>query len=191
MDNLRRRTPFKVVEDDSDDDDVSIYDEQQQEFVIQELRQETDTFNRKALLTLRILVGLSCIIQLLFNNLQNNPLLAFFSPEESILPAPFRIIFSAFSFLLHYHLAVVLSSQFLDYFYPYSNHTSLSYRFLYSLSLLAPTISWCYQIPWKVAIWWSYTPLVVFAVHRVMKSIEDIHTGIANLEAVKYRAPGA
>ncbi|KAF8798966.1 hypothetical protein BYT27DRAFT_7202700 [Phlegmacium glaucopus] len=193
MDSLRRRIPFKLVEDDDDDDNNSvsdIYDEQQQEFMIQELRQEADTFNRKALLSLRILVSLSCIIQVLFNNLQNNPFLAFFSPEESTLSAPLRIILSIPSFFVHYLLAVFLSSQFRDNFFPY-NRATLSYRFVYSVSVLAPTISLCSQIPWKVAIWWSYTPLLVFAVHRVMNSFEDINRGIANLEALKYRAPGA
>ena len=177
--------------------------------MIQELRQEVDTFNRKALFALRVLVGLSCIMyvlfylplrllsilsfssQLLFNNLQNNPLIAIFSPKESILSVPLRIIFSMPSFLIHYLLAVILSSQFRDYFYPYSDPTPISYQILYSVSMLAPTISLCSQIPWKVAIWWSYTPLLVFVVHRVTDSIEDINSKIVNLEAMKYRAPGA
>jgi len=178
--------------------------------VIQELRQEADTFHRKVLLSLRILVGLSCIMyalfylsalqplifsfssQLLFSNLQNNSL-AIFPPKEKepMLSAPLRIIFSMASFLIHYLLAVILSSRFRDYIHPYSDSTPVSYRFLYLVSVLAPTISFCSQIPWKVAIWWSYTPLIVFAVHRVMNNMEDINRGIANLEALKYRAPGA
>ena len=83
MDTLRRRIPFKVVENhNGDDDDSIIYDEQrvslynllvtfdefvpEQEFVIQELRQELDSFNRKALFSLKVLVGLSCIMYVLF-----------------------------------------------------------------------------------------------------------------------------
>ena len=106
---------------------------------------------------------------------------------------PLRIIFSASSILIQYHLAVILSSKFRDSFYPYSssNSTPVSYRFLYSVSVLTPTICLYLQIPWKTAIWWSYTPLLVFAVHKVMNTIEDVNTGIADLEAKKYRTPGA
>ena len=129
--------------------------------------------------------------QLVFNNLPNNPLLAIFSPKEAILSTPLRVIFNVSSLLIHYFLAFNLSSQFRVYFYPYSDPTSLSYRFLYSTSLLAPTTSLFFEIPWKVAIWWSYTPLVVFAVHRVTNSIENIDREIANLEGMKYKAPGA
>lgn len=131
---------------------------------------------------------LSFSSQLLFNNLPNNPI---FSPKESILSIPLRVVFSASSFFIHYHLAFILSSQFHDYFYPNSDHTPVSYRFLYSISVLAPTTSLFFEIPWKVAIWWSYTPLVVFAVHRVTNSIENIDREIANLEGMKYKAPGA
>ena len=173
--------------------------------MIENLRQEANTFNRTALISLRILVGLSCIMyalfhlyplaalivsfssQLLFNNLPSNPLL----PKESILSTPLRVIFSASSLLIHYFLAFNLSSQFRVYFYPYSYPTPVSYRFLYSISVLAPTTSLFFEIPWKVAIWWSYTPLVVFAVHRVTNSIENIDREIANLEGMKYKAPGA
>lgn len=49
--------------------------------MIQELRQETDTFNRKALLTLRILVGLSCIMCALFR-------------LPSLLPSSFSLVSS-------------------------------------------------------------------------------------------------
>lgn len=129
--------------------------------------------------------------QLVFNNRQNNLLLALFSPQESILSVPLRVIFSAASLLIHYLLAVNLSSQFRPYIYPYSDPTLLSYRFLYSISVLAPTISLCFELPWKVAIWWSYTPFVVFAVHGVTNSIENINREIANLEGMKYEAPGA
>jgi hypothetical protein len=48
-----------------------------------------------------------------------------------------------------------------------------------------------FEIPWKVGIWWSYTPLVVFAVDRVTNNIENIDREIANLEGMKYKAPGA
>ena len=126
--------------------------------------------------------------QLLFNNLPNNPFLAIFSPNESILSTPLRAIFSASSFLIHYFLALNLSSQFRVYFFPYK---SVSYQLLYSISVLAPTMSLFFEIPWKVGIWWSYTPLVVFAVHRVTNNIEIIDREIANLEGMKYKAPGA
>ena len=124
--------------------------------------------------------------QLGFNNLRNNR--AILSSRTSI---PLRIIISASSFLIHYHLAVILSKQFRDYFYPFSDPTPVSYRFIYSVSLLAPAISLYFEIPWEIAIWWSYTPLLVFAIHRVMNSIEDVNRGIVNLEALKYKAPGA
>lgn len=126
--------------------------------------------------------------QLLFNNLPNNPFLAIFSPNESILSTPLRAIFSASSFLIHYFLVLNLSSQFRVYFFPYK---SVSYQLLYSISVLAPTMSLFFEIPWKVGIWWSYTPLVVFAVHRVTNNIEIIDREIANLEGMKYKAPGA
>ena len=86
MDSLRRRIPFKATENQDDDDTDLIYDEQrvfnyflvrrtwdqfvllpEQEFVIENLRQEANIFNRKALISLRIVVGLSCIMYGLFH----------------------------------------------------------------------------------------------------------------------------
>lgn len=136
-------------------------------------------------------VSLLVFSQLFFNNHRNNPLLTIFSPKESMPSAPLRVIFSASSFLVHYLLAIILSSQFRAYFYPYSDSTLVSYRFLYSISVLAPTISFCFGIPWKVAIWWSYTPLLVLATHGVTSSIKNIGREIANLEGMKYKALGA
>ena len=84
MDSLRRRIPFKATENQDDDDTDLIYDEQrvfnyfllrrtwdqlvlpEQESVIENLRQEANTFNRRAFISLRIIVGLSCIMYALF-----------------------------------------------------------------------------------------------------------------------------
>jgi hypothetical protein len=82
--------------------------------------------------------------------------------------------------------------------------------------VLAPATSLFFEIPWKIGIEWSYTPLVVFAVdiitkdidrrmenmdrgmenidrsmEKIDRSMENIHRRIANLEGMKYKAPGA
>jgi hypothetical protein len=48
-----------------------------------------------------------------------------------------------------------------------------------------------FEIPWKIGVWWSYTPFLVFAVHGMTKNIENIDREITNLECMKYKAPGA
>lgn len=126
--------------------------------------------------------------QLLFNNL---PLLAIIYPTKSMLSTPLHVTFSATSFLIHYLLAFNLSSQFRVYFYPFKDHTPVSYPFLYSISLLAPAASLFYEVPLEVAVWWSYTPLIVYVVHVITNSVDEVDGEIANLEGMTYMAPGA
>jgi hypothetical protein len=69
--------------------------------------------------------------------------------------------------------------------------TPLSYRLLYLLCAVAPTLSLFLNKPWQTTVWWCSTLLVVTMVQTVLDSVQQNIQGIADLETMKYSAPGA
>ncbi|KAF5315495.1 hypothetical protein D9619_007175 [Psilocybe cf. subviscida] len=187
MDTLRRRIPFKLADDNDDNNDNLILDEEQQDAVIESLRKENDIVNRWYSSALMLVVGLSCILHLL--TFQRNPLLAIF-PINSTQPSlPLPAAFTILSLFVHANLAL-----FLDVKVRLSIRetlTPLSYRFLYLLCAVAPTLSLFLNKPWQTTVWWCSTPLVVAMVQTVLDSVQQNIQGIADLETMKYSAPGA
>lgn len=68
----------------------------------------------------------------------------------------------------------------------------LPFRMLYYLSGVAPVLSSLlnFHEPWKIC-WWCITPFVVFAVQSLLEKFQKLDGGLADLEKLKYRAPGA
>jgi len=67
----------------------------------------------------------------------------------------------------------------------------LSFRMLYCISVVGPSLSLFLNKPWQTTIWWCITPFMVFITQTVLDVIQSNVEGIAKLEAMRYRAPGA
>ncbi|KIM43219.1 hypothetical protein M413DRAFT_26388 [Hebeloma cylindrosporum] len=180
MDTLRRRIPFKLEGDSEEIYDNVVLDEQQQEEIIDRLRKENDVVNWRYSIALKIVVALSFISQLV--SFTNNPLLAIYpirGPEPSI---PLPGVFTILSLFIHLNLALLFSS---------GKIRPLPYQLLYTLSAVAPTLSLFLQKPWQITVWWCITPLMVYLNQTVMDAFQQSIQGIADLEQMKYTAPGA
>ncbi|KAF9483473.1 hypothetical protein BDN70DRAFT_302213 [Pholiota conissans] len=191
MGTPRRRIPFKLVDEDGEADDNAILDEQQQEALIESLRKENESVNRRYAAALRTIVGLSCLLQLFTFN--RNPLLAIFPTAGSDPSIPLPALFTILSLFIHLNLVLLFNADEIRVGFQLSGSlTPLSYQLLYSLSAVAPTLSLLFlKKPWQTTVWWMITPVVIFIVQLVIEAIEQSIQGIADLENMKYTALGA
>ena len=210
MDTLRRRIPFKLDREEEIYEDV-VLDEQrgfismhttidlmfcpEQDEVIDRLRKENDVVNRRYSIVLKVVVSISFFLYVSEHSgrlhltqlrqlvtFKHNPLLAIYpirGPEPSI---PLPAIFTILSLFIHLNLILLFSS---------GGIRPLPYQLLYSLSAVAPTLSLCLQKPWQITLWWCITPLMVYLNQTVMDAFQQSIQGIADLEQMKYTAPGA
>jgi hypothetical protein len=129
------------------------------------------------------------------NSSHDNPLLAIFplaTPE--ITPSiPYPIFATLLSLTIHVNLMAVAFSgdlptrlQFGDF-----DIRPFSYQLSYVIAAVAPTLSLFLRRSWQSTTWWGLTVAVVFTVHMVAGSIDRGNASIAELETMKYIAPGA
>ncbi|CAA7261588.1 unnamed protein product [Cyclocybe aegerita] len=190
MDTLRRRIPFRLGDDGDDFDSQGNLDEQQQDALLEDLRKENNSVNRTYYTSLKILLGLSVILQ--FTSFKHNPLVTVFpiTSKETALPLP--IFFIILSLFIHLNLTLCLCAEDARVFLQLADPISpLSYQILYLLSAVAPTLSIYLGKPWQTSVWWCTTLAMVFVVHAVMDTIEQSNENIADLETMKYKAAGA
>ncbi|RDB17986.1 hypothetical protein Hypma_000746 [Hypsizygus marmoreus] len=193
MDTLRRRVPFKSSDLDDAEEDIHILDEQEQENLIQSLKETNITSNKRYLFALRAILVLSLFLQIL--SFYENPLLVMVplatpGPNHSL---PLPKMFTLLSIVLHTNLVVFV---FLDdirnrFQLSDADFHPLSFQLSYVLAAVAPTLSLFLRRPWQSTIWWTLTELVVFTVQTVMELINEGNESISELEAMRYVAPGA
>ncbi|KAH9480407.1 hypothetical protein JR316_0007005 [Psilocybe cubensis] len=190
MDTLRRRIPFKLSEDDDTGLENDILDEQEQEELIDELRRENENVNHAYSIALKVLVGLSCILHV--TTINHNPLFSIFPIQGNEVSIPLPAIFTILALYIHFNLVLLFFSNEIRIRFNLSGPIDpLSFQLLYSLSAVAPTLCLFLQKPWQITAWWCETGLIVFIVHTVMDAIQQSNQGIAELETMKYTAPGA
>lgn len=68
---------------------------------------------------------------------------------------------------------------------------ALPLKFLYPLAAVAPSLSIYLRNPWQVSIWWCTTFTMVYLTQFILDTIEDQNYQVAQLEGLRYRAPGA
>ncbi|KAF9463058.1 hypothetical protein BDZ94DRAFT_650902 [Collybia nuda] len=197
MDLLRKRIPFKLTDSPTVLSEVGdpILDEQEE--LIQGLREANVISNGWHLALLRIVLGLSFSLQLisLVHSPHKNPFLVMFPVESTeVLPSiPYPVLATLLSMAIHINLAFLA--------FPGDLQTPLrfwdfgvfpvSYQFLYIAAAVPPTLSLFLQLPWQSTAWWSVTVAVVFIVRTVTGSIDYGNEGITELETMQYVAPGA
>ncbi|KXN88076.1 hypothetical protein AN958_07535, partial [Leucoagaricus sp. SymC.cos] len=194
MDPLRRRTTFKFSED--DDGHERIFDEQEQDEVIQKLREQSERSKEQQLIFARVLVALSSILQFihLLTPTRTNPVLVIF-PEDTPSPKstiPFTTGFTLLSLFIHLNLAVLFHpDEVRTHLQLTHNPKPLSYGMLYALSAVSPTLSLFLHLPWQTTTWWLFTAVIVFIVQNMMDTVESSSQGISELESMRYVSRGA
>ncbi|TFK40807.1 hypothetical protein BDQ12DRAFT_734000 [Crucibulum laeve] len=195
MDTIRRRVPFKFSEE-KEEKETEVLDEQEQDELIEKLRRENEISNRQYLVLIRVVLALSALLQFvfLFSPSKSSPLFSLF-PAASVgedLSMPLPTLFIMLSLFVHLNLAFLFHPNEIRMLLQLNQNPSpLSYELLYTLSAVPPTLSAFLWRPWQTTLWWCFTPMIVFIVHTVMSAIDNGNESIADLETMKYVAPGA
>ncbi|KLO12989.1 hypothetical protein SCHPADRAFT_828687 [Schizopora paradoxa] len=208
MDQMRKRNPFKSIDDGVEQDDVRILDEQEQEEVIQELRRVNNASNNQFLIALRILVGISTFLRVLSFDSPQLILSLFLTIRTHDSP----IILSRLFALLHtgVHLNVLL------HLFTNSNsspgaagisrqirlddvpswiadvpYLPLPFTWTFFLALLAPLTSIVSTRAWQQSAWWSTAFCLSLVSGRILAWISEGEESIRKLEGLQYNAKGA
>ncbi|TFK27698.1 hypothetical protein FA15DRAFT_701700 [Coprinopsis marcescibilis] len=190
MDTLRRRATFKAKE--GDEEDELILDEQGKE-LINDLKEQNAGSNALHRLLLRAILGLSVLVQLiyLFNSSKDSPFLSIFpldGPRPS--PLPLSTILTLLSIGIHGNLCLLSRPQ------AYLSRSvqlpkPLPLDITYAASAVAPALALFLRKPWQLTVWWLITPAIIFVAQTILEAIDEGDHSVAELEAMKYRAPGA
>lgn len=67
----------------------------------------------------------------------------------------------------------------------------VSFALTYALSAVGPTLSLFLGKPWQTTGWWMASLVIAYVTHTVVEAIEESRNGVAEVEGMKYVAPGA
>ncbi|KAJ7761506.1 hypothetical protein DFH07DRAFT_815228 [Mycena maculata] len=191
MNTLRQRVPFQAAADDVDDTRV-VLDDVEQEELIADLRVRNGETSARTLLVLDAVLVFSALLQVVYllKYSKESPLLALFplspsSTPDPDPPIPWPAAFTLLALALHANLALRL--------HPSLEFTALAplpYAFAYALAGVAPTLSLFLARSWQATLWAAVPALAVGVAHSVHSTLQEGDEALAELEALKYRAPG-
>ncbi|KAI0087852.1 hypothetical protein BDY19DRAFT_994740 [Irpex rosettiformis] len=194
--SIRQRTTFRFSED--GDDSGPVLDEQEQEELINDLRQHSEVRNAQYVLLLQVLIAVSVILQLmyLFSGTRESPFVAILLPEATpSKPIPASTLFIAISLFLHANLSLSFLSQThmirRSVSSTFGGHVPLRYVFLFVASAIAPLLSSVLWQSWADLLWWSTTPCLVYFMYSAQCWFDEEAEAIRGLEKMRYDAKGA
>ncbi|KAK7681527.1 hypothetical protein QCA50_015259 [Cerrena zonata] len=199
--SVRQRIPFKFSED-TQEEDQHILDEQEQEELIQKLKEESDVHNAQYLMVLQALIGLSSILQCIYlMKADKEPPIAPLITSELIPPTsvPLPNLWTILNLFYHANLSIHLLPlsnpirQSLQKIRssPYILLLPIGYSILYGLSVAPALLSLFSGNSWVDVVWWLATPAMVYFVHSSQRWFAQETEGIQNLEKLRYDAKGA
>ncbi|KAG9007141.1 hypothetical protein FRB94_014614 [Tulasnella sp. JGI-2019a] len=203
MDELRQRAPFRLVGEDEavdnmnpEDDERHILDEQEQEKVIQDLRQMSQKSDWIYVQALRMIMLNSIMLQVVFLSSlvtyrHSRTIPTPLSPFFSTVPRPLIPIASGFTFLaitLHILDAFLISSSSCLTPILVAGGFSIPRAALY---LLAPFLSVLTGRDLPQTIWWAFPAVVAGLVILMQRWTSDNTRSVEELEGLRYNAPGA
>ncbi|KAG6890623.1 hypothetical protein C0995_006599 [Termitomyces sp. Mi166 len=194
MQSVRKRALYKFANGNgSEEEDGHILYEEEQEELIQTLKEENQSSNYRFLTVLRGILIFSFILQIF--SLFKNPLLAIFPPtiSDNTPEIPLPIPFTLLNMFLHFNLALLVfptELRSLNIFSETRLHP-LPYQLTYAIAAVPPTLSMFLRKSWQSTTWWGVTILIVSTVQMVMDSIHEGNESISELESMRYVSRGA
>ncbi|KAI0372190.1 hypothetical protein BV20DRAFT_940340 [Pilatotrama ljubarskyi] len=197
---MRQRIPFRFSED--GEQEGHIMDEQEQDQVIDRLRQESVSSNTTYLLGLQAVVGLSIVLHTLYilRSQKQSPLAVLFPDAPAAPRMPLASILAWFQVAIHCNLSLNL----LPPSHPIRRAAQTSHLppfvrppipLSHPASLIALAVAPVYALllgqSWVEFLWWSTTGILAGIVGISLKWIEDEEAQIAELERLRYTARGA
>lgn len=171
-------------------------DEQEQEELIETLRKENEVSTAQYQLLITVLLGLSLSAQLLYlvTPSKRTPIANIFpiAPSHDDSPIPLSTLLTLISIFVHLSISLYCH-------YPRSLFNlilspppkPLPYDQAFALSAVAPALALFLWKPWQTLAWWSLGPCMVYVTYTVVQAIELGGNGVAELEELRYVAPGA
>lgn len=140
---------------------------------------------------------LSRQITYLFSPTKQTPLANVFpitSPNNT--PIPLSTVLTLLSILTHLNL--LLQSR-LPLLLSLSRKLSstpnavepVSFALTYAVSAVGPALSLFLGKPWQTTGWWTSSLFIAYVTQTVVEAIEEGRNGVAEVEGMKYVAPGA
>ncbi|KAI0335871.1 hypothetical protein GY45DRAFT_1239731 [Cubamyces sp. BRFM 1775] len=198
MSEIRQRVPFRFSEE--GDQDNHILDEQEQEELIDRLRQASSSSNAIYLWGLQAVVGLSILLHgmYLFRSPRQSPF-AVFSPNA---PPEAPIPFATFLAFLQTAILCNLSLNLLPQSHPIRHALrtdalpfQLPLQSSHLVALLAPGVAPACALllgqSWVDTLWWCTAGIVMALVAIVLRWMREEENEIAELENLRYTARGA
>ncbi|TFY70657.1 hypothetical protein EVG20_g2343 [Dentipellis fragilis] len=189
MSSLRQRIPFSSSADEDETEDTRILDEEEQDDLINGLRVQNEESNALYLRILRITLGLSCLLHLVFlaSPTKDSPLTIFW-PTHASQPLPLTAFFALLHVAVHFNLLLIS--------WPnrpliLRNIKPLQYILMYPASAVAPVLCIFLGLGLPNFMWWSMTPTIILLHDTVHRWILQGEESIAELEKLKYTAKGA
>ncbi|EGN98222.1 hypothetical protein SERLA73DRAFT_169246 [Serpula lacrymans var. lacrymans S7.3] len=193
MSELRKRIPFKMASDStSESDERVILDEQEQEEVIQRLKDENSTWNQRHRILLQAMLGLSCLLEIIYLiNPESNPISSAIpsTSSEQDHPLPFTSLLTVLALLLHLNLALLISpSKTISDAAPF---LPISFFYVFICSAVPPFLCILTGRTWQMTVWWSVTGTMSWVVYSVRRMIDQADESLVALEKMKYASAGA
>ncbi|KIO16835.1 hypothetical protein M407DRAFT_246907 [Tulasnella calospora MUT 4182] len=209
MDTLRQRVPFRQAGDDDinpEDDEQHVMDEQEQQELIETLREAARTADRIHIRSLRMVLIAAIMIQvnfltmLLINRrrqaLVPTPLgmILKFAPSPLIpIPAFFTILAIGLHVLDSLSLTKDPRVSLLDVDMPFNAPGVLEgpFRKRAMLYLIAPFMSAVLRRSFSQTFWWLMPAIIIGLVALAQKWMRETDEGVERLEELRYDARGA
>ncbi|KAK1231328.1 hypothetical protein PQX77_005558 [Marasmius sp. AFHP31] len=210
--DMRRRVPFKFASAAEDESENVVLDEQEQDELIQKLRDENNQSNKWYEFGAVGILSLSGLLHLIYLiNPSNDPLSFTKSNGDSRTDpgVPLPRLFTLLNLFLHLNLFLLLNPRSLPFLVPLQQtrlhflthqHAShfpfplslpLSFVHTYTLALVVPAICVFIRTTYTTIFWWCETAVVGFVIQAVQEAILKGDEGIEGLVGMKYHAPGA
>ncbi|KAI0354992.1 hypothetical protein OH77DRAFT_1404123 [Trametes cingulata] len=197
---IRQRVPFRYSED--GEQEGHVLNEQEQEEVIERLRQESAGSNAAYLVGLQAVIGLSFLLHLLYiaRSPHHSPLAVLFPDAQTGRPLPLSTVLALLQLAIHCNLGLNVLSP--DHPIRQAIQTSNlppSFRppipLSHPASLIAPAVAPLYALllgqGWVEVLWWSITGILSGIVGVSLKWIQEEEAQIKELERLRYNARGA
>ncbi|KAI8969621.1 hypothetical protein BD414DRAFT_428225 [Trametes punicea] len=200
MNALRRRIPFRVSEDEPQD--THILDEQEQEGVIDLLREESASSNAFYLVSLQAVVVLSLLLHVLYVTRfpKPSPIAILFQDTTVGPPVPLATAMAWLQIAIHCNLGMNLlhtdhplrSALQIDALRPSLRlPLPLSHPATVLSPVLAPTYALLLGQDWIDVLWWSTAGLLTLLITVILRWIKEEEEEITELEKLRYTARGA
>ncbi|KAI0648034.1 hypothetical protein C8Q79DRAFT_548549 [Trametes meyenii] len=204
MTAVRQRIPFRFSEDEGSEG--HILDEQEQEEVIERLREQSAGSNTVYLIGLQGVIGLSILLShflYILRSPKQSPLVALFPDTPSSEPVPLATPLTLLQVLIHCNLSLYVLSLFPPG-HPlrqalrgsaFPAWVRLPIPISQPAALFIPAVAPVYALvlgrSWPDVLWWATSGIITAVVVAALKWMKDEEQEIATLEKLRYTARGA